>query len=80
MAAASLAEEDERPFFVYLSTNAPHGPFRVSDVYADPYREAGVPETMARFYGMITNIDENVGRLRDWLAEQGLEDDTLFPG
>ena len=77
-ATAFLAEEDERPFFVYLSTNAPHGPFRVSDVYADPYREAGVPETMARFYGMITNIDENVGRLRDWLAEQGLEDDTLF--
>ncbi len=69
---------DGRPFFAYLSTNAPHGPFLVSDEYAQPYRDFGVPETMARFYGMITNIDENVGRLRAWLAEEGLADNTVF--
>ena len=69
---------DEKPFFVYLSTNAPHGPFLVDEKYSRPYVEKGVPGTMAKFYGMITNIDENVGRLRALLSEQGLADDTLF--
>jgi len=33
---------------------------------------------MARFYGMITNIDENLGRLRARLEELGIADDTLL--
>ena len=33
---------------------------------------------MARFYGMIANIDENVGKLRELLAQTGLADDTVF--
>ena len=77
-ATSFIEASDERPFFAYLATNAPHGPFLVDDAYADPYREAGVPETMARFYGMITNIDENVGRLRARLVELGIADETLF--
>lgn len=68
----------EKPFFVYLPTNAAHGPFNVADEYADPYRKAGVPSPRAEFYGMITNIDENVGRLLATLDELGLRRNTLF--
>ncbi|NQT86671.1 arylsulfatase [bacterium] len=67
----------EEPFFCYISTNAPHGPYNVDESYAAPYREA-VPDSRARFYGMITNIDENVGKLRARLAELGLADDTIL--
>ncbi len=67
----------ERPFFAYIPTNAPHGPYLVADAYADPYRQKGVPEQQARFYGMITNIDENVGRLLAGLNELGLEENTI---
>ena len=35
-------------------------------------------EREAIFYGMIENIDENVGTLRDWLEEEGLSEKTLF--
>ena len=35
-------------------------------------------ETTAKIYAMVTNIDENVGRLSDHLDALGLVDDTLF--
>lgn len=69
----------EQPFFVYLATNAPHAPYRVADEWAAPYRsQVGKDAELAKFYGMIANIDDNVGRLRNKLAELGLADDTLF--
>ena len=34
-------------------------------------------ETLARTYAMIENIDQNVGRLTDWLARTGLDRSTL---
>jgi arylsulfatase A-like enzyme len=65
----------DRPFFCYLPTNAPHGPFLVPEKYAEPYMGKGVK---FRFYGMISNIDENVGRLMSKLKELGIEDNTIL--
>jgi arylsulfatase A-like enzyme len=73
-----IDRNQQRPFFVYLSTNAPHGPYHVADQYWKPYAARGVPETMARFYGMITNIDENMGRLMAKLDALGLAENTLL--
>jgi arylsulfatase A-like enzyme len=71
-----ISRHRESPFFCYISTNAPHSPYQVEDKYADLYR-GQVPEERARFYGMITNIDENVGKLREWLQQEGLDEDTI---
>jgi arylsulfatase A-like enzyme len=68
----------DRPFFCYISTNAPHGPLNVDPKYAKPYVEKGVPENMAKFYGMIENIDENLGVLRKRLDDWGLSGDTML--
>jgi arylsulfatase A-like enzyme len=68
----------DRPFFCYVPTNAPHGPYNVADKYSKPYRDKGVPARQAAFYGMITNIDENMGRLVRRLKELGLEDNTIL--
>ena len=73
-----IEENRHRPFFVYLSTNAPHGPYLVDEKYWKPYAEKGVPESMARFYGMITNIDENMGELTSKLEAWGLEENTIL--
>ncbi len=67
-----------KPFFAYISTNAPHGPYLVDPKYSEPYRNQAVPETMAKFYGMITNIDENVGRLVQALDQWKLADNTIL--
>jgi len=65
----------DRPFFCYLPTNAPHGPYRVADKYSDPYMGKGVK---FKFCGMIANIDENMGRLMSKLEELGIEDNTIL--
>ncbi|MEM7015571.1 MAG: arylsulfatase, partial [Verrucomicrobiota bacterium] len=69
----------EKPFFVYLPTNTPHVPDICPEKYSEPYRgehSDGKP-IPAAFYGMIANLDENLGRLDEFLEEKGLADNTL---
>jgi len=68
----------DKPFFCYLATNAPHGPFNVHDKYSQPYVAAGVPVRRARFYGLIANLDKNLGRLMDFLEKENLAENTIF--
>ena len=77
LAMRFISDHKDSPFFCYVPTNAPHSPYNVEDRYADPYRGAE-PEARARFHGMITNIDENFGRLRAHLESLGLEDNTIL--
>lgn len=73
-----IEEHQEEPFFCYLSTNAPHGPFNVPVEYMELYRDVEeVPERQKRFYGMITNIDNNFHRLQEHLEKLGLTDNTI---
>ena len=89
----SECSEKKKPFFVYLSPNAPHGPMLCPEKYWKPYLDkiAKLPAfsderslkigrhlITAIFYGMITNIDENIGELRAFLKEKGLDTDTLL--
>ena len=67
-----------QPFFCYIPTNAPHGPYNVADKYSKPYRDKGLKANQANFYGMVTNIDENMGRLMRRLKELDLEDNTIL--
>lgn len=65
------------PFFVCITTNAPHEPYLVSEKYAAQYR-GNDNIVHPEFYGMISNIDENFGHLRQKLAEWGVEDNTIL--
>jgi arylsulfatase A-like enzyme len=67
-------QSKKEPFFCYLPTNTPHGPAWVDEKYAAPYRKPGVP---AAFFGMIANLDENIGKLEQFLKDSGLRDNTL---
>ncbi len=73
-----IEQPRDRPFFMSIHTNAPHDPWIVPESYSDPYLEAGLSETMAIFYGMITCIDDNLGRFRARLEELGLAENTLL--
>jgi arylsulfatase A-like enzyme len=66
----------KQPFFAYITPNAAHAPLDVPDKYFRLY-EGKVPGPVAKFYGMIENIDENVGRLLSQLKGWGLSENTL---
>lgn len=72
-----VEENRDKPFFLYLALNAPHGPYRVPDEWAEPYQN-NEDVVNPRFYGMIANIDHNMGLLRGRLDELGLADDTIL--
>ena len=68
--------EAKKPFFAYIATNAPHGPFHCPENYMALYPD--LPPVTAAFYGMITNIDDNLGKTRSLLKELGVHDNTIF--
>lgn len=66
------------PFFCYLPFNAPHTPIQVADKYFDKYKGRGIADNkVAGIYGMVQNIDENLGRLFKLLDELQIADDTV---
>jgi arylsulfatase len=67
----------EKPFYAQIATNAPHDPLICPREYQEPYERAGLDERTAAYYGMITNIDGNVGRLLNRLDQLGLTENTL---
>src|SRR5206468_284527 len=50
-----------------------HGPHWVPEKYKKPYEGKGP----APFFGMIANLDENMGRLDAFLKENGLYENTI---
>jgi arylsulfatase A-like enzyme len=72
-----IEENRSKPFLLYLATNAPHGPYRVPPQWAKPYvGNRDVPNP--NFYGMIANIDHNVGLLRQHLTKLALAENTIL--
>ena len=84
----------KRSFFIYLPTNAPHGPFHdvpetlrlhymkkdltaLSQHKIPDRRKAAEQDKLARVAAMITNVDENVGRLQRRLKDLGISENTL---
>ena len=71
------AQEKNQPFFTYLATPAAHVPVWALESDTAPY--VGVPGLKnPGFYGMITNIDANLGRLKKFLAAHGLAENTIL--
>ena len=67
----------KEPFFAYIAPNAPHGPWIAPEKNTRRFTELGFGKEQAGFYGMVENIDENVGRLLAKLDEWKLSENTL---
>ncbi|MHC4993696.1 MAG: arylsulfatase, partial [Planctomycetota bacterium] len=69
--------EAGKPFFAYISPNAPHGPMIAPESDKKRFLDMGWDENTAGRYGMIENIDDNFGRMMKKLDEWGLWENTL---
>lgn len=58
-----IKENHTQPFFAYIAPNAPHEPLNVEKYYRDIYADEDIPERRRRYYGMISNIDDNFKKL-----------------
>lgn len=78
----------QQPFFCYLAFNTPHTPLQVPERFYDKFKHAelkmrgdGKPREDVEFtravLAMCENIDWNVGRVLDKLAELKLDDNTI---
>jgi arylsulfatase len=67
-----------RPFYAYIATNAPHAPYNAKPEDAALYEGKGLGKDTENFFGMLHNIDQNVGKILARLEALGIAKDTLI--
>jgi len=75
-----ITERRARPWFLYLSYHAIHGPVLAPETLVRKYREQGAPETglhNATYLACIEHLDTSVGRLLHALDRLELRERTL---
>jgi arylsulfatase A-like enzyme len=73
-----IQQADPRPWLAYLALNAPHTPLQIDEALVQKYTNKGLPESQARFYALIDDIDQQMGRLLQQLDDTGLTDNTIL--
>ncbi len=71
-----IQEDRNRPFFLYLSYNAPHEPLQVPAEIVRKYRHIE-DEKRRRYLAMVDALDANVGRIITALQQSGEWENTL---
>jgi arylsulfatase A-like enzyme len=66
-----------KPLFLYLTFTAPHAPYQAPREYVDRYKD--IPDPTRRTYaGMITCMDDQIGKVLEALDKRGMRDNTLI--
>ncbi len=92
-ALSFLKDTDERPWFLYLCFNAPHGASSFgTDVPGEKKKvgvqappqvvqrqlDRGVPKNLAQYYAAVSHMDQSIGRLVKYIESTGQSDNTLI--
>lgn len=70
------ASDHDQPFFAVVWFHAPHSPVVAGPAYRALYSDYS--ENEQHYYGCVTAMDEQIGRLNDWIKQAGLEDNTIL--
>lgn len=66
----------KKPLFLYVPFNAVHAPHQVPEKYSQPYTQFSGQRRI--YAGMLTAMDEAIGRIVAAVDEQGMRGNTLF--
>ncbi|NBS53246.1 MAG: arylsulfatase [Spartobacteria bacterium] len=71
-----IEECGDKPYFCEIATISPHTPLGAPEKFIAPFR-GKVSDEEATYLGMVANLDYNIGRLMDFLAERKLDKNTI---
>lgn len=75
-AVAYVERHKNQPFFLYLTYNAVHNPQHAKPEHLEKF--ASITDVRRRTYaGLLTALDEGVGRVLSTVKKSGLEEDTI---
>lgn len=70
-----IHHRQNEPFFIYWAFNAPHYPYQGTTKWLEFYKE--LPTPRKEYAAFISNTDEKIGNVLDYLDETGLADNTI---
>lgn len=76
-AEAFIDKNKNKPFLLYIPFNAPHTPFQVRKKYYDRFPNVK-DENKRVYFAMISALDDAIGRIREKVKKEGLEENTLI--
>ena len=72
-----ISRNADKPFFVYLAYNAPHGPLQATEKYLERYGH--IKEINRKTYAaMVSAVDDGVGAIVSKLKEKGIYENTII--
>lgn len=71
-----IQRNKSKPFFLFLSYNAPHGPLQATQEYLDRFPTINNKKRKT-YAAMVSAVDDGVGRLLKTLEENKLTDNTI---
>ncbi len=71
------ARKKDEPFYLYLTFNAPHTPYQAPREYVDRFKHIADP-TRRTYAGMVSCLDDEIGKVVAALDAKGLRDNTLI--
>ena len=70
-------QDAKKPFYLYLTFNAPHTPYSAPKDYVDRFKAIQDP-TRRIYAGMVACLDDEIGKVVAALDKKGLRENTLI--
>lgn len=72
-----IRKNKEKPFFLYHSTQLPHGPVAIPELHPDFADHPTFSLAEKKYASMVKMLDDHVGLIMAELKEQGIDDNTV---
>ena len=69
--------DKSKPFFLYVSFNAPHLPLQEEEKWLDLYRDQFETESRRFSAAMVTHVDDSIRHILETLDQEGVAQNTL---